>query len=95
MKKIIKIIPVACFLFVVGLASLYIFQIIKLTEETYLVQSHQAQIQRTINEIRSLSEPLSKKLTLEEMEEMARARKFTDLRVVNYVEARESEVVAR
>ncbi len=79
---------------IVILTFFCIFQIINVTQETYLAQRYQKEINTITRE--SVS-PFSgeEKLSLREVEELARERDFVESDSVSYVEVLATEVVVR
>jgi len=71
-----------------------VFQIVTVTQETYLTQRYQKKINTIAREV---SSPFrgEEKLSLSEVEEMAYERGFTGSESVSYVEVFATEVVVR
>ncbi len=78
---------------VIALASFCVFQIIELTEEVYLVQVKQKELNNIFQENEILTNNSANKISLREVESLARDMGFVDARDVSYIEVLGTEVV--
>lgn len=90
-----KIACIASLFVSLSLSFVYIHQIINYTEETYLIQNHQKEIENLSEEARALSYVSSTPLSLAQIEEVATSMNFTESEEVNYIEVMGREVVVR
>ncbi len=92
MDRSFKIIYLFLLALVITLSSLYLFQIINYTQESYLAQAHQNEVKSVSRN--SLSAPSV--LSLSEVENIARDLDFVETKQVGYIEVYTgSKVVAR
>ncbi len=95
MKNTFKIAYLFSFSLVLALSSLYIFQIINHTKETYFIQNHQKEIGSLSKEAKVLFYGSSSTLPLSEVERIAMEMDFMEADEIIYIEVLGNNVVAR
>ena len=93
MNTIFKTSFITLSLLIVVLTFSCIFQIINTTQEKHLVQRYQREINKLSGESYFANQKMENRLTLSEVEEMARERSFTESENITYVRVSSSEVV--
>ncbi|MEA2092419.1 MAG: hypothetical protein U9P61_00335 [Patescibacteria group bacterium] len=95
MKKIFKIFQISLLALFIPLVFLCIFQITGMTSEKKLTQQHQEEIHNILNE--EMFSVLGEKVSLAEVEEVARQRDFIDAesKDIVYIKIPSNKVVVR
>ncbi len=93
MKNKFKTIYIFSFVLLISLSSLYIFQIISYTEESYLLQEYQNKKDSIFK--KALSYDSFASPSLDKVERVAQEMDFRQVNGVNYIHASGRDIVAR
>ncbi len=93
MKTISKIFRITLAVLAIVFSFSCVFQIIKMTNEKYLVEKYQEEVNTISEEIYSASQNFEKELTLATVENMAKEKNFVQSENITYVKVSSAEVV--